>query len=459
LQLHGVLKNDLKATIRAINEKTSVTTLGACGDVNRNVMCCPAPRKQTKAHDQMQALSQEIAHHFRPHTTAYQEIWLQDEDGEREKVAEFSPVEEPIYGELYLPRKFKIGIALPDDNCVDILSYDLGLAAIVENAEIVGYNVYVGGGQGVTPAQKKTFAAAGMKMTYVAADRVVYLAECIVRCWSDNGNRKDRKQARIKYLLREWGLDKFKAKVSEYFGSELPEPHAVELHDVEDHMGWHEQGDGKLFLGINVENGRIKDEGDLQLKTGLRAILTQFPAPIRLTALQGLILCDVDPANRDAIDELMGQHGIKRADELSLVRRFSMSCPALPTCGLSITESERVMPQVVDDIEAHLEKNDLAGERVAVHMTGCPNGCARPYSPDIGLIGKARGKYTVYLGGNTIGSRVGFIYQDMVPLDDIGKTLSPLFGYFKAERSNGESFGDFCFRKGLEDLQSLAAQD
>jgi sulfite reductase (ferredoxin) len=456
LQLHGVLKNDLQATIQAINEKTTVTTMGACGDVNRNVMCCPAPLKQTKAHDQMQELSQELAEHFRPHTTAYQEIWLQDEEGEREKVAEFSPVEEPIYGELYLPRKFKIGIALPDDNCVDILTYDLGLAAIVENDEIVGYNVYVGGGQGVTPAQKKTYAAVGLKMTYVTADKVVALAESIVRCWSDNGNRKDRKQARIKYLVREWGLDKFKAKVEEYFGSPLAEPNETEVHDVDDHMGWHEQGDGKLFLGINVENGRIKDEGELRLKTGLRAILSQFQPAIRLTPMQGVILCDIDPANRDAIDAMMSEHGIKSAEELSLVRRFSMSCPALPTCGLSITDSERVMPQVVDDIEVYLEKNDLEGERVAVHMTGCPNGCARPYSPDVGLVGKARGKYTMYLGGNTIGSRVGFVYEDHVPLEDIGKTLSPLFGYFKAERTDSESFGDFCFRKGLEDLQSVA---
>ena len=457
LQLHGVLKNDLQATIRAINERTTVTTLGACGDVNRNVMCCPAPLKHTKAHDQMQALSQQIADHFRPHTTAYQEIWLQDENGESEKVAEFSPVEEPIYGELYLPRKFKIGIALPEDNCVDILTYDLGLAAIVENSEIVGYNVYVGGGQGVTPAQKKTYAAAGMKMTYVPANQAVAIAEAIIRCWSDHGNRKDRKQARIKYLLREWGLDKFKAKVAEYFGSDLPAPHAAEIHDVDDHIGWHEQGDGKWFLGINVENGRIKDEGDLRLKTGLRAILSKFQPAIRLTPMQGLILCDIDLADRTAIDSLMKDHGIKAADELSLVRRFSMSCPALPTCGLSITDSERVMPQVVDDIELFLEKNELAGERIAVHMTGCPNGCARPYSPDIGLVGKARGRYTMYLGGNTIGSRVGFIYEDLVPLEDIGKTLSPLFGYFKAERSNGESFGDFCFRKGLPDLQCHAA--
>ena len=457
LQLHGVLKSDLSQTIQSINRKTTLTTLGACGDVNRNVMCCPAPIRNNAVHDQMQELSQQLAHHFRPHTTAYQEIWLQDDEGEKEKVAEFTPVEEPIYGECYLPRKFKIGVALPEDNCVDILTYDLGLLAIVENDEIVGYNVFVGGGQGVTPAAKKTYAAVGLKMTFVAADQAIAVAEAIVRAWSDNGNRLDRKQARIKYLIREWGLDKFKAKVEEYFGSPLPEPRAEDVCDVDDHMGWHEQGDGKLYLGINVENGRIKDDGDLQLKTGLRAILGQFKQPCRLTALQGLVLCDVDPADRDAIDQLMVDHGIKKAEDLSLVRRFSMSCPALPTCGLSVTESERVMPRVIDDLEVELDKHGMQDERIAVHMTGCPNGCARPYSPDIGLVGKSRGKYTLYLGGNTLGTRIGFIFQDQVPLEEIGTTVSPLLGYFKSERTDGESFGDFCARKGLEDLQQHAA--
>jgi sulfite reductase (ferredoxin) len=457
LQLHGVLKDDLSQTIQSINRKTTLTTLGACGDVNRNVMCCPAPIRNNAVHDQMQELSQQLAHHFRPHTTAYQEIWLQDDEGEKQKVAEFTPVEEPIYGECYLPRKFKIGVALPEDNCVDILTYDLGLLAIVENDAIVGYNVYVGGGQGVTPAAKKTYAAVGLKMTFVPADKAIAVAEAIVRAWSDNGNRLDRKQARIKYLIREWGLDKFKAKVEEYFGSPLPEPRAEDVSDVDDHMGWHEQGDGKLFLGINVENGRIKDEGDLQLKTGLRAILSQFKQPCRLTALQGLVLCDVDPADRDAIEQLMVDHGIKKAEDLSLVRRFSMSCPALPTCGLSVTESERVMPRVIDDLEVELDKHGMQDERIAVHMTGCPNGCARPYSPDIGLVGKSRGKYTLYLGGNTLGTRIGFIYQDQVPLEEIGTTVSPLLGYFKSERTDGESFGDFCARKGLEDLQQHAA--
>ena len=456
LQLHGVLKDDLKATIRAINERTTVTTLGACGDVNRNVMCTPAPYK-TPVYEQLQKLSFDIAEHFKPQTTAYREIWLTDEEGEKQLVAEFKPVEEPIYGVRYLPRKFKIGIALPQDNCADILTYDMGLLAIVENDQIICWNMYVGGGQGVTPAAKKTYAAVGVKFAFVTTDKLIALAEAVVKCWSDHGNREDRKQARIKYLMRDWGVEKFREKVADYFGEAVTEPRAEDIEDVDDHMGWHEQGDGKLFLGINVENGRIKDDGDLRIKTGLRALAKKLDTEIRLTPLQGLIFCDIDPADRAEVDQIMADHGMKSADELTLIRRFSMACPALPTCGLSVTESERVLPQVIDDLEQQLEKNGLAGERIAVHMTGCPNGCARPYTPDIGLVGKARGKYTVYLGGNTLGTRVGFIFQDLVPLEEIGNRLSPILGLYKAERSDGESFGDFCNRKGLETLQAVAS--
>lgn len=456
LQLHGVLKSDLKATIRAINEKTTLTTLGACGDVNRNVMCCPAPIRNSPVHDQMQDLAARIAHHFRPRTTAYQEIWLQDDSGEQEKVAEFKPVEEPIYGTRYLPRKFKIGLALPDDNCVDILTYDLGLLAIIEDGELAGYNVYVGGGQGKTPANQKTYAAVAEKITFATPEQVIPTIEAVVCCWRDHGNRQDRKQARIKYLLRDWGIDRFRDEVAQYFGAPLPPPRDQDVADVDDHLGWHEQGDGRWFLGVNVENGRIKDEGELRLKSALRLLLPDLVPAVRLTALQSILLCDVEPEHRPEIDRILAEHGVRPAEELSMVRRFAIACPALPTCGLSVTESERVFPDVVDALEAELERNGLAGERLAVHMTGCPNGCARPYTPDIGLVGKARGKYTLYLGGNVLGSRVGFVYADLVPLEEIATRVSPLLGYFRTDRLDGESFGDFCHRKGLEDLQAYA---
>lgn len=453
-QLHGVLKGDLKETIRGINE-SKLSTLSACGDVCRNFMCCPAPVHNSPVHDEMQKLADELAQHFAPQSTAYSEIWLTDENGEKSKVSEVN-FEEPIYGKTYLPRKFKMAIALPEDNCVDIYTQDLGLMVIVEGGKIVGYNVLVGGGQGMTPAKKNTFPAVGQKLTYVSPDQVVAVCEAVVKVQRDFGNRADRKQARMKYLINDWGLPKFKEKVEEYYGHSLPEPHAADVTDVDDHMGWHEQGDGKLYLGINVENGRIKDEGDLRLKTAFRVLLEKYGMDTRLTALQGVILCDIDPADKGDIESILKEHGVALAEELTLARRYAIACPALPTCGLAVTESERVMPSVMSDIEAALAENGLKDERLTVHMTGCPNGCARPYTPEVGLVGKARGKYTLYLGGNAQGTRIGFIFQDMVPEGEVGSTLSPVLARYKAERSDNESFGDYCFRLGLDGLSQQA---
>lgn len=454
-QLHGVLKQDLKATIRAIND-SKLTTLAACGDVNRNVMCCPAPYRNNPVYDQMQALSQELAEHFRPRTTAYHEIWLTDEDGVETNATEFQPVEEPIYGALYLPRKFKMAIALPHDNCTDVYCNDIGLLAVVEQNRIVGYNILVGGGMGRTPSAEKTFPAIAHRMAFVTPDQVVAVCEAVVKVQRDYGNREDRKRARLKYLIADWGLPKFRATVEQYFGAALPDPHPVDVTGVDDHIGWHEQGDGRLFLGINIENGRIKDDGSLRIKSGLRAILTKYGMNTRLTALQSVILCDIDRADRTDIDNMLTEYGIRRADELSLLRRYAIACPAFPTCGLSITESERALPGLIDLLEIEIARLGLQSDKIAVHMTGCPNGCARPYTPDIGLVGRAVGKYTLFLGGNPEGTRLGFIYRDMVPLDDIPATLVPLLAAWKVRRRGSESFGDFCARTGQAGLEAIA---
>lgn len=454
-QLHGVLKENLRETIRSINA-SKLTTLAACGDVNRNVMCCPAPYRNA-VYDQMQALSQELADHFRPKTTAYYDIWLTDEDGEKTNVAEPAIVEEPIYGKRYLPRKFKMAITVPEDNSIDVYTHDLGLLAVVENEQIIGYNVIVGGGMGRTPSAEKTFPAIGQKMTFVTPDQVIGVAEAVVKVQRDFGNREDRKRARLKYLIFDWGLEKFKSKVEEYYGQSLPEPHATDVTGVEDLIGWHEQGDGKLFLGVNIENGRILDREGLQLKSALHAVLSKYRMDTRLTALQSVILCDIDPADRDDIDKILADHGVRPVEELSLIRRYSIACPAFPTCGLSITESERVLPQLIDQLDSVISELQLEEHKIAVHMTGCPNGCARPYTPDIGLVGRAVGKYTVFLGGNAEGTRLAFIYQDQVPLDDIPVILKPLLVAFRDERGDDESFGDYCDRIGLEGLQERAA--
>jgi sulfite reductase (ferredoxin) len=454
-QLHGVLKDNLRDAIRGINQ-TMLTTLAACGDVERNVMCCPAPYSGNPVRREMQEMADRIAEHLKPRTTAYYDVWLKDDAGNEIDATEFKPVEEPIYGARYLPRKFKTAFALPEDNCVEIYSNDLGFLAIVEKNAIVGYNVLVGGGMGVTPSAHKTFPAVAKRMTFVTPDQVVDVAEAIVKVHRDFGNREDRKVARLKYVIANWGLPQFKQKVEEYYGRSLPEPHPIDVTEVDDHIGWHEQGDGKLFLGINIETGRIKDEGDLRVKSGLRAILEKYGMRTRLTPLQSAILCDIDPAERKTIERMLSEHGIKLDTEISLTRRFAIACPAFPTCGLSITESERVLPQLIDSLEVEMARLGLAGERIAVHMTGCPNGCARPYTPEIGLVGKTLGKYTIYLGGNATGTRLGFIYKDLVPFDDVIPALAPLLAWYKAERQNGESVGDFCHRLGQEAILAHA---
>jgi sulfite reductase (ferredoxin) len=281
------------------------------------------------------------------------------------------------------------------------------------------------------------------------------VAEAIVKVQRDFGNREDRKVARMKYLIANWGVPAFKAKVEEYFGRSLADPHPADVTDVDDHLGWHEQGDGKLFLGVNVECGRLKDEGDLRIKSAVRLLLEKYGVRCRLTPMQSLIFCDLEPSERSKIERILIDHGVKLVEELLPLRRLAIACPAFPTCGLSITESERVMPELVSSIESELRKLGLENERITTHMTGCPNGCARPYTPDIGFVGKTLGKYTIYVGGNLTGTRLAYIYKDLVPFDEIVPSLAPLLAHFKNERQNGESFGDFCVRQGKEAICAL----
>jgi sulfite reductase (ferredoxin) len=456
LQLHGVLKRDLKQAIARINE-IQLSTLGACGDVNRNVMCCPAPYAKG-IYAQAQAMADRIADHFAPRTKAYHQLWLTDcATGEKQLASDPWEVE-PIYGAHYLPRKFKMAIAFPFDNCVDVYTNDLGLIAIVENDQIVGYDVVVGGGQGRTPSAAKTFPALAQRMCYVPADEALDVVEAVVKVQRDFGNRSDRKLARLKYLIHNWGLPAFKAKVEEYCGRTLAPPTDQEVHGFNDHMGWDEQGDGKLFYGLNVENGRIKDTDTMRLKSALRQICTELAPGIRLTSHQSILFTDIAPEQRGRLEQILAEHGVKRSEEISEVRRWSMACVAWPTCGLSITEAERALPGMLDQLEAELARLGLAKEQFTVRMTGCPNGCARPYNSDVGLVGKARGKYTVFLGGRLLGNRLSFIYKDMVPEEDVVTSLTTAFAYFKQAREPGESFGDFCHRKGKDDLLAYDAQ-
>jgi sulfite reductase (ferredoxin) len=270
----------------------------------------------------------------------------------------------------------------------------------------------------------------------------------------DFGNRGDRKLARMKYLINDWGLERFKAKVEEYFGSKLPDPHPEDVWGFDDHMGWAEQGDGRWFYGLNVENGRIHDTPEMQLKTALREICRELRPGLRLTAHQSILFTNLSDGDRSALEEILRKHHVKLTDEISTVRRWSMACPAFPTCGLAVAESERVLPSMIDALEIELAKLGLSSETFTLRMTGCPNGCARPYNSDIGLVGKTAGKYTILLGGRLLGDRLNTIYKDLIPEEEVVPTLVPVLAYFKHAREQGETLGDFCHRKGTADLQA-----
>jgi sulfite reductase (ferredoxin) len=478
IQLHGVLKKDLKETIAGINHYL-LTTLGACGDVERNVMACPAPHCHTGVHAQLQHTAALLAAHLAPRTAAYHEIWLNGrkiEDGgsriedreEREarsaSEGSFDPSssilhppssEEPLYGKTYLPRKFKTGLALPEDNCIDVYAQDLGLLAIVEGGAVAGYNVLVGGGMGMTHGNANTFPFLAKPICYVPAEEVIGAAEAVIKLFRDHGNRADRKRARIKYLVHDWGVEKFREVLAGYLDGPLLPPRTVEVSGFEPHLGWHGQGDGKWYYGLSVENGRVKDEGTFRLRSALRVLMQRLRPELRITPLQDLLLCGLDASARDEIERTLAQHGVLPPERLTPVQKYSLACPAIPTCGLALTESERALPGIIDRLEAELRRLGLEQEKLSVRMTGCPNGCARPYQSDIGLVGRSGDKYTVFVGGRLLGDRLNFPLRDLVPLGEIVPLLLPLLERFRQERQGGESFGEYCYRLGVERLQAL----
>jgi sulfite reductase (ferredoxin) len=473
-QLHGVMRLDLQTTIRRINE-VLLSTLAACGDVERNDLCCPAPTS-SPLRDALNTDARRWASHCAPRSSGYWDIWLDGEKIEtlppagqaRVPTAGDDPVE-PLYGSTYLPRKFKTAFGLPEDNCTDIHANDLGFLAVVQDGRLAGYNVLVGGGLGTTPSAQKTFPFLAVPLCYVDRDDVLTIGEAILKVFRDFGNRSDRKRARLKYIIHDWGLPAFRAKVEEYLGHPVADPRPVRVTSVDDHLGWQSQGDGKLFLGIPVENGRIKDEEDYRLASGLRAFFQKYKTRARLTCQQSILLADLEPAWRRDLESWLETYGIATVEEISTVRRWSMACPALPTCGLAVTEAERALPGLLDQLEIELARLGLEHEQFTVRMTGCPNGCARPYNADIGLVGRSAhvrddgtpgpGTYTIFLGGRTAGDRLNIEFKDYVPYDRVVAELVPVFSRFKLERHDGESFGDFCDRIGVEELARSPAPE
>jgi sulfite reductase (ferredoxin) len=446
-QFHGVLKGDLKATIRAVND-VLVTTLGACGDVVRNVISCPAPVAGGLRAAVLQ-VARQLSDHLLPRTQAYHEIWL---DGEQ--VAGGPPEVDPIYGTRYLPRKFKVAFAFPDDNCCDVHSNDLGFLAVTQGDRLAGFNVLVGGGMGRTHGKTDTYPRLADTLGFAKAGEAVAVAEAVVKVQRDHGNRSDRRHARLKYLLEAQGLDWFRDQVERQLGRRLAPAAAVEVAAIEDHLGWHEQGNGRSFLGVFIENGRIRDGEDRRLRTALRRVVETIGSGVHFTPQQNLLLTDIPDRQRRLVDKILSDHGVAGHRALSVVRRWSMACPALPTCGLAVAEAERVLPDVVADLEGELERLGVADAVLTVRMTGCPNGCARPYTADLAFVGRSLNKYGVFVGGSMLGTRLGTLYADLVPRDRLVATVRPLFERYRDERLDDERFGDFCYRVGIDALRA-----
>ena len=449
-QLHGVLKGNLKKSIRAINDSL-LTTLGGCGDVERNIMCCPEPLADpfhAHVHRSIAALVSELT----PRTKAYHEIWL---DGEVVQTSEPEP--EPLYRSQYLPRKFKTTVALEGDNCVDIYAHDLAIVAMRgEEGTLRGFNVLVGGGLGRTHNKPETFVAVAQPLAFVPPEEIVDVAREVVAVQRDYGDRTNRKHARLKYTIADRGLDWFRSAVERRLGHQLRPAERLSWQPVDDHLGWHEQGDGRWYVGVYIENGRIADAGDVRYRTGLRRIVEELRPEVRLTAQQNVILAAIAPADRPRVDALLAEYGIAAVDALPRALRYAMACPAIPTCGLAVAEAERALPSLIRRIAAMLDELGLGDERISFRMSGCPNGCSRPYLGDVGFVGTTLGKYDVMLGGDFNGTRLNRVFAPNMPIAEITFLLRPLFEAFRAEKQAGEGFGDWVDRLGFEAVRDRA---
>ncbi|KAH9479673.1 Sulfite reductase [NADPH] subunit beta [Psilocybe cubensis] len=441
-QFHGVIKRHLKPAIQDIN-RVLLDTLAACGDVNRNVICSSIPT-MSKLHAQVYEFSKEVSEHLIPRTTAYHEIWLDKKLVAGEALKDF----EPLYGEFYLPRKFKIAVAVPPTNDVDVFANDLGFIAIVgDDGELQGFNVSIGGGMGVTHGNKKTYPRAGSIIGFCTPEQGKYVAEKVMLVQRDNGNRTDRKNARLKYTIDRMGLDVYKAEVEKLLGYNLQPERPYTFDRNVDDFGWHTGSDGKHHFTVFIENGRIQDEPGRDFKTGLREIAKVHKGTFRLTANQHLLVSDVADEDLEQIKELLRKYKLDNLD-FSGLRLSSSACVAFPTCGLAMAESERYLPVLIDKVEKICEENGLRNDSIVMRMTGCPNGCARPYLAEIAFVGKAPGNYAMLLGGGYYGQRLNKIYRESVTEPEILAILRPMIKRYALERLDGERFGDFTIRAG-----------
>ncbi len=446
VQFHGVLRQNLKATIAGINA-TLLTSMAACGDVVRNVTTSPAPRRDW-IHARLEAEAFRLSSALLPRTRAHHQIFLDEDAGG-------APEDEPLYGPTYLPRKFKIGLAHPSDNTPDVLANDLGFLAVTEGETLKGWILLVGGGMGMTHNKPATYPRLASPIALIGPDEVLEAAQAVVRFSRDHGDRSDRKHARLKYVVEEKGVAWVKAQLEADLGRTLAAPPPLPTLTMPELLGWHEQGDGRWWLGLPIPAGRIGGT----LRAAVRKVVERFaPNPIA-TPQQDLILSDIAAADRAAIEAILRAHGVVFAEDLSPLARWSLACVALPSCGQSLAEGERVHAPILADVQGALVRHGLLGERISLRLTGCPNGCARPYSGDIGIVGRAPGLYTLFVGGDFAGTRLSFPLADKVTQADVGAVLDPVFAAYATARLVGEGFGDFCARLGPERTRALLLMD
>lgn len=444
-QLHGILKRNLKKTMQEIN-KSLFDTIAACGDVNRNVMACPNPFVSA-AHKEVYEHVDQISLHLLPKTKAYHEIWLNNKP-----LSISEPDEEPIYGKTYLPRKFKIAIAVPPYNDVDVFANDLGFIAITEKGQLIGYNVVVGGGMGTTFGNEATFPRLADLIGYIPKDKIIEVSEQVVKIQRDNGNRSDRKFSRMKYTIERMGLGTFKKELNQRLGWELSPARDYNFESNNDRYGWYKSDNARWNLCLYIEAGRVKDTENLKLKSALREVALISDGSFILTGNQNLIIANLSVKKKKETDAILEKYGISIGENLSGLRANSLACVALNTCTLAFAEAERYLPDLLGKIESLLDKSGIADVPINIRMTGCPNGCARPFLGEIALVGRAPGKYNLYLGASHTGDRLNRLHKEMLGEKEILETLEPLFVSFAKERLENERFGDFLVRKKVVEI-------
>jgi sulfite reductase (NADPH) hemoprotein beta-component len=445
IQFHGIVKNDFRPVVKAINE-CLLSTLAACGDVNRNVLAPPTPA-YTKAREEVYADAHKVAMALAPQTKAYHAIWIDgvqlDNDAPENK-----NFVDPLYGKTYLPRKFKIAFVIPPVNDLDVYTNCLGLIAIVENDKLIGYNLAVGGGMGRSHGNEATYPRLADVIGFFTPDKIVEVAKAVLTIHRDFGDRTDRKHARLKYVVAERGVKFMQDEVNKRAGITLAPAKPYQFTTTSDLLGWRKAVDGSNFLGVFVESGRVKGVQ----KKALREVADKFPKiEFRLTANQNVILANVSDADKAGINAVLTAHGLKTENQTTVLHAAAMACPSLPTCGLGLAESERMLPGFIDRIEKLLAEVGLAGEEIIIRSTGCPNGCARPYMAEIGFVGKAPGRYQVWLGGDVAGTRLNKVWKDVIKEADLETEFRPVFTRFAKERHAGERFGDWCSRVFLKE--------